>query len=422
MELRQIQREKFTKEQKAVCFAIIMITFVSAIFGSAMNLLVPIMGKDFNVSASVVGWIMTSFTITVALLSIPFGRLADMVGKKRVFVPGILIFSVFSLMPVFVQSFAVMLIFRVLQAIGGAMFFSTTTAIIANVFPEGERGKAVGLMIASMYVGLTIGPIGAGTMNYYFGWRSVFIITFVLSAIAFVMALKKIPKDSGVLQKFSLNIFRDLAYIVKLFAGNFVYAALNMTILIASGIGYGMVYLMSLYLQVVMGLPSQTAGFVLIAQSIFMTMISPFAGRLSDRVSPFKLIVLGISTCVVGLGLGTFINVNFPLWLVIVALSISGIGFGLFTPPNTIAAMSCVETKDYGTASAVLVTMRYFGYSLTIAVTSVVAGIYMGNVPLAYAEIDVLIKTIRTSFVVFLMLCLFGVFLAVRCSIIKNKG
>ena len=169
MELRQTKQEKFTKEQSATCFAIIMITFVAAIFGSSMNLLGPIIGKEFNVSASMLGWIMTSFTIGVAILAIPFGRLADIVGKKRIFVPGVLIFSVFSLMPIFAQNFAMMIIFRLLQAVGGAMFFSTTTAIIANVFPEGKRGKAVGLMIAAMYVGLTVGPICAGAMNHYFG-------------------------------------------------------------------------------------------------------------------------------------------------------------------------------------------------------------------------------------------------------------
>ena len=421
MELRQIQQEKFSKEQNATCFAIIMITFVAAIFGSSMNLLGPIIGKEFNVSASMLGWIMTSFTIGVAILAIPFGRLADMVGKKRIFVPGVLIFSVFSLMPIFVQSFAMMLVFRIFQAIGGAMFFSTTTAIIANVFPEGKRGKAVGLMIASMYVGLTVGPICAGAMNYYFGWRSMFMLAFALSIVAFVIALKKIPKDREIIEKLNVNILKDIAYVFKFFAGNFVYASLNIIALIASGVGFAIVYLMSIYLQIVMGYSSQTAGFVLIAQAIFMTAFSPYAGKLSDKVSPFKLSALGIAICATGVGLGVFININYPVWLVILALSISGVGFGLFGPSNTIAVMSCVEIKDYGTASAVLVTMRYFGYSSTVAVVSLIAGIYMGNIPLADADIDLLIMTMRASFIVFLILCTIGLLLSVKCSKHSSK-
>jgi MFS family permease len=101
MALQPTKQNKFSREQKAICGVVIMITFISAIFGSSMNLLVPTIGKEFNVSAGMVGWIMTSFTVTVAVLSIPAGRLADIIGKRRIFVPGVVIFSIFSLMPVF---------------------------------------------------------------------------------------------------------------------------------------------------------------------------------------------------------------------------------------------------------------------------------------------------------------------------------
>ena len=420
MELQKTQQKNFSREQKAICFVVIMIMFVSSVVGGAMNLLVPIMGKEFNVSASMVGLLVTSFTLTVALLSVPSGRLADIIGKKRIFVPGAILFAIFAMMPVFAQSFVMLIIFRFFKAVGGAMAFSTSTAILADAFPEGERGKAVGLLVASMYIGLMIGPIGAGAMNAHFGWRSFFVFTFVLSTITCITAIKILPKDGKNLQGIKLNIFNDIKYIFKLFTGNFVYAFLNIVALIASGVGYVIVYLMSIYVQVVMGYPSQTAGIILIAQPILMTMISPYAGKLSDRVSPFKLTALGVAICAMGVGVGAFITINFPLLLVISALAISGIGFGVFGPSNTIAIMSCVEAKDYGTASAVLVAMRYFGYSSTIAVVSLIAGIYMGTVPLAEAEIGVLVLTMRTSFIVFSVLCVFSVFLAVKC--IKHSG
>lgn len=421
MEIPKVKQEQFSSEQKAVCFVVIMITFLTAVFGSSVNLLVPTIGKEFHVSAGMVGWIMTVFTITVAVLSIPSGRLADIIGKRRIFVPGVFIFAIFSLAAIFAQNFPMLLSFRILQAVGGAMLFSTTTAIVASVFPEGERGKAVGLVIASMYVGLMVGPVGAGVMNDFLGWRSVFIAAFTLSAIAFIIAFKKLPNDGKNLQDISLNIFDDIKYIFRLFTGNFIYASLNIIALFASGVGYVMIYIMSLYVQVVMGYSSQTAGLVLISQPILMTAISPYAGKLSDRVSPFKLTALGMAICTVGVVIGVFINPHFPLWLVIGALAISGMGFGLFGPSNTVAVMACVEAKDYGTASAVLVTMRYFGYSSTVAIVSLIAGIYMGNIPLADAEIDLLIMTMRTSFVVFSILCTFGLLLAIKCITHSSK-
>jgi len=416
MEFQKTQQKKFSSEQKAVCFVVLVITFVSAVFGSAMNLLVPTMGKEFNVSASLVGLILTSFSVTVAVLSIPFGRLADIIGKRRVFVPGILIFSAFSLMPVLAQNFVVLIIFRFLQAIGGAMAFSTTTAILASVFPDGERGKAVGLLAASMYVGLTVGPIGAGIMNDYFGWRSIFLVTCALSAIAFIAAVTKLPKDGKNLQGISINMFKDIVYIFKLFTGNLIYASLNIVVLLASGVGFVIVYLMSLYVQVVLGYSSQTTGLILVAQPVLMTALSLYAGKLSDKISPFKLVALGLTICTVGVGIGVFINDAFPLWLVICALAISGIGFGLFAPPSTVAIMSCVENKDYGTASAVLVTMRFLGYSASIAIVSLIASIHMGSIPLAEAEIDVLVTTMRASFTLFLVVCSLGVFIAIKCG------
>jgi MFS family permease len=243
----------------------------------------------------------------------------------------------------------------------------------------------------------------------------------VISAIAFIAALKKLPKDGKSLQNLNLNIFKDIVYIFKLFSGNVVYATLNFVALIASSVGFVIVYLMSLYLQVVMGYSSQIAGIFLIAQPLLMTMFSLYSGKLSDRVSPFKLATLGIIICTVGVSIGSFLNANYPLWLILSALVISGVGFGLFASPSTVAVMSCVEAKDYGTASAVLVTMRYFGYSSSVAVVSLIAGIFIGSVPLAYAEIDVLVKTMRTSFIVFTTFCAIGALLAAMCSIRSSR-
>ena len=423
MELdKKIEQKKFSSNQKAICFVVVLATFVSSLFGSSMNLLVPTIGKEFYVSASMLGLMMTVFTVTIATLSVPFGRLADIIGKRRVFLPGIMLFSIFAFMPVLALNFTMLLVFRFFQAIGGAMAFSTSPAILADVFPESERGTAVGLVVAAMYMGFMVGPVSAGIMNDNFGWRSVFFIASTLSVIVCILAIKILPKDGKNLQDVSLNISDDIKYIFKLFSGNIVFSSLNLVALFASGVGYVIVYLMSIYVQVVMGFPSRIAGLVLITQPVLMTVLSPYVGKISDRVSPFKLSALGIIVCTIGVGFGAFINESFPLWLVISALAVSGIGFGIFGPANTVAVLSCVEMKDYGTASAVLVTMRNFGYSLTIAGVSLIAGFFMGNIPLAEAEIDILITTMRTAFIAFSTLCAVSAFIAIKCSMyMKTK-
>lgn len=420
MELKKTQQKRLSGEQKAVCFVIIMITFVSAVSGSSMNLLVPTIGKEFSISTSMIGLLMTGFSFTVAVLSVPFGRLADIIGKRRIFVPGVLIFTVSAIIPVFAPSFAFLLAFRILQATGSAMTLSTSTAIIAVAIPEEVRGKVVGIVIASMYVGLMTGPISAGIINHHFGWRTMFIVIFVLGAIAFTTAFKKLPNDGKSLQNLNFNIFKDVVYIFKLFAGNAVFTLLNIVLLIASGVGYAIIYIMSIYLQVAIGYPSQTAGFILIAQPFLMTVVSPYAGKLADRVSTFKLATIGMVICTVGVGIGVLINTSVVLLVVIGTLVISGVGFGLFAPSNTISIMLSAGEKDYGTASAVLTSMRYLGYTSSIGIVSIIASIFMGDVPIAEAQTDVLVMTLRTSLVIFTILCVIGVLISVNCMT-KNR-
>jgi MFS family permease len=201
---------------------------------------------------------------------------------------------------------------------------------------------------------------------------------------------------------------------IRIFTGNIAYTFSNIAALLNYGATFAIGYLLSIYLQVVMGYTSQIAGLILISQPIVMAVCSPYAGRLSDRISPFKLASFGMALCAAGIIMFIFINSDYPLWMIILALVISGIGFGFFSSPNTNAVMACVEEKDYSVAASILATMRSLGHTSSMAIVTLIVSMYMGSSALADADPDVLIKTMRTSFIIFAVICSVGIFVSAK--------
>ena len=163
-----------------------------------------------------------------------------------------------------------------------------------------------------------------------------------------------------------------------------------------------------------MGYSSQAAGFILIAQPALMAILSPYTGRLSDRISPFKLASFGMGLCAAGVLIFAFVGMNTPLWVIIGALVITGIGFAFFSSPNTNAVMACVEAKDYGVASSILATMRSIGHTSSMVIVTVIVSRYMGSQALSDAQPELLIRTMHTAFLIFAGICAAGVFISLK--------
>jgi MFS family permease len=151
-------------------------SFLPPFMSSSINIALPAIGTELAMDAVLLGWIATSFLLLAAVFMIPFGRLADIYGMKRLFVYGLAIYTSSSLLAVFSPTSSFLIASRVLQGIGGAMIFGTGTAILINIFPLGERGKVLGIMAASVYLGLSLGPFIGGLMTQYLGWRSLFLV------------------------------------------------------------------------------------------------------------------------------------------------------------------------------------------------------------------------------------------------------
>ena len=452
------------REKKNTILVCVITSFITTFMGSALNLSIPSLEEEFKVGAQTVGWVVTIYMLTCSALAVPFGRLADRVERRSVLRTGILIFCISSLTAVLSKKMWMLLAFRLMQGIGASMIFSTNIAILVGAFDEEHRGRVLGYSTCATYAGLSAGPVLGGVLNQNFGWRAIFIATAIVSAAAFYGAFFKLPKGekksgilslsskahldyagnilfvvSIVLTMYGLSSLKSLAAAplvlcmgillfiffvrtemktenpvidVNLFRKNIPFTLSNLAAMVNYGSNFALSYLMSIYLQVVKGMSSQWAGVVLITNTVIMTLLSPFVGRISDRHSPFKMSAAGMALCAAALGLLSFLSEDLSLAKIIMILALSGVGFSFFSTPNTNAVMSCVEREDYGVSASILSTMRSIGHTAGMSVVSAVVGIYIGSGSLKGAGTEVLMKTFHISFFIFTLLCILGIIMA----------
>lgn len=449
--------------KKMILCVAMLTSFLTTFMGSALNLSIPNLEADFQVGATLIGWVVTTYTLTVAAFSVPFGKLADAIGRRRILLTGITCFTVFSLGCAFAANIWLLLGLRVMQAISSSMIFATNNPILISAYPPDERGKVLGLSTAAVYVGLSAGPVIGGFLNHHFDWHSIFLLTTAVGIVALVLSVKGIPAgvdeevgDSGAKADLAGNLLYIAAIVIilygltnlttmsygwtillaglgvgaafvmveqktenpmiriSMFTEDKAFAFSNIAALLNYGATFAISYLMSIYLQVVMGYTSQAAGLILITQPAVQALLSPMMGRLSDRIPPYKLATAGMGFCVAGLTLFFLVETDTSLTYILAALVLSGFGFALFSSPNTNAVMSCVEKKDYSIANSILSTMRTFGQSSSMAVVTIVVGMTMGNRALSDAGTADLVHTMHIIFGIFIVLCLIGVALSMQ--------
>jgi len=441
--------------KRVVLIIATMASFLTPFMGSSINIALPSIGKEFAMDAVSLSWVPTSYLLATAVFLVPFGRIADIYGRKRIFTCGILIYTVSSLLSATSISAVMLISFRVLQGIGGAMIFGTGVAMLTSVFPVGERGKALGINVAAVYLGLSLGPFLGGLLTQYFGWRSIFlvnvplgltIIAFVfwklkgewaeakghkfdligsiiysLALVAIMYGLSLLPAMSGA-GVILIGILGLLTFIwwemkvespvlhMNLFRNNSVFAFSNLAALINYSATFAVTFLLSLYLQYTKGLSPQNAGLILVSMPAVQALFSPLAGRLSDRIEPRIIASVGMGLTTIGLGLLTFLDQNTAIAFILASLIVLGFGFALFSSPNTNAVMSSVEARSYGVASATVATMRQIGMMLSIGIAMLIFAIYIGRVEITPEYYPVFVKSLKIAFVIFTTLCFGGIF------------
>ena len=430
-------------------------SFLTPFMASGTNVAMPLIGREFGLSAVSLGWVLTAYTLAAAMFLVPFGRLADLVGRKRIFVLGIAVNIAGTLLCALAPSAALLIFGRGVQGVGGAMIFGTGVAILTSVYPPGERGHALGLNTAAVYTGLSLGPVAGGFLVHAWGWRAVFWATAPVAAFALALTLarldgewadargerfdrtgaavfgaglvalmygfSRLPSALGLVLtaggaaalagfvRYELACDAPLLDL-RLFRHNRIFAFSNLAAFFNYSATSAVAFLMSLYLQYLKGLPPHKAGLVLIAQPVVMAVASPFAGRLSDRVEPRVLASAGMALSAAGLVLFAFLGPDTGFGFIAASLALLGLGFGLFSSPNTNAVMGSVGRRHLGVASAALGTMRLTGQMMSAGTVLMIFALVMGRVPITPPVYPLFLRSARIAFLFFAALCAAGVF------------
>jgi EmrB/QacA subfamily drug resistance transporter len=446
-------------EKRIILLIAVLAGFLTPFDGSAVNIALPTMGAEFHMDAIALSWVATAYLLSSALFLVPFGKIADIYGRKKIFLYGLGIFTAASFLMMMVVSSQMLLTVRIVQGIGSSMIFGTAVAILTSAYPPGERGKALGIYITAVYFGLSLGPFLGGILTENFGWRSIFFINVPIGIIAValvtwqlkgewaecrgekfdltgsliygaalvtVMAgFSLLPGGTGILLLISgltcSGVFiwyerrqRSPVLNMRLFSESRVFAFANIAALINYSATFAVSFLLSLYFQYIKGFSPEYAGLVLIAAPVMQAVISPFSGRLSDRIDPGTIASTGMGFTAIGLLLLIFLSETTPLWYFITALIILGLGFGLFSSPNTNAVMSSVEKRYYGVASGLVGTMRLLGQMLSMGIAMMIFAIVIGRVEITPVYHSLFVTSLHYAFIFFTILCIIGVYASLQ--------
>lgn len=417
-------------------------SFLTPLSLSGSMVAVPAIAEDLHADAVYASWIPAAFLLSNLLCMLPSGRLADLYGRKRIFLIGSGIFALGSLIAGFAPSIEVLLASRIIQGMGSAFFFSTGIAIIGAVYQHHGRGAALGWLVSAIYLGMTGGPFIGGWLTQHFGWHISFlfivpIVLMVLAVAAFnikgewrsaepqkmdwlgtlysvlaigglFMAVSLLPAWTALLWLmlgvvFTYVFFRHCARVknpllrAKVVLQNKPLSrALGASMMLYAS-NYGVLFLLTLYFQYNRGMSPTAAGQMIMVQALVMTVLAPLAGKLSDRYRPRLLATVGCLAMVAGLMvLLPTISPTTPLWILIICLIAFGIGFGLFSTPNSNGVLGSVPPAQMGMVSALLNLSRLLGQMLGTAVVTLLMSLSIGKVKITPDQYDTLMIVVRS--------------------------
>jgi EmrB/QacA subfamily drug resistance transporter len=439
--------------------------FSSSLIGSSINVALPNISRELKIDATTLPWIATAFFLASAIILLPAGRLGDIYGRRRIFTLGLSVFTLVTLSCAFSNSDLMLILSRAGQGVGNALVISPGVAIISSAYPSNEKGKALGIYLAAVYLGLTMGPLIGGVITEQLGWRNIFFLYlpfglfclflmwqmrhipdegdhgsfdlsgWVISAIAIfaiIYGLTLVPSVTGV-WVFIAGLGAVVIFIwwerrtrvplldINLFRNNRIFVFSNLAALINYSATNSITLLISLYVQYIKGFSPQNAGLVLVAIPVIESLFSPIVGRWSDRVSSRNLASLGMLLSTVGLAMLCFIDLETSTVYIVMALAVVGFGLAFFVSPNTNAIMSAVPQSSGGVASATLATMRQMGIILSLGIVTVIFSIYIGQTEIEPAYYPAFLSGTRLLLGLFTALSFFGIFASYARGARKNS-
>ncbi|MDL2269564.1 MFS transporter, partial [Desulfosarcina sp. OttesenSCG-928-G17] len=410
--------------ERSALFVTTLTSFMGPFMISSVNVALPAIQQDFDMNAVELSWVATAYLLAMAVGLLPAGKIADIHGRKKIFTLGLFVHTISAALAALTHSMGIFIFLRVIQGLGASLYVPTGMAIVTSVFPPERRGRAIGIYVAAVYVGLSVGPFVGGFLTQQLGWHSVFALMLPLGALGMIITriflkgewadsrdpkldiggcliyagamlslvwgASTLPSETGMVlvtagalgliffffhQRRSLHPVFD----VSLFMHNKTFAFSSLAALLNYAATYALTFMMSLYLQYIKEMTPQAAGTLLMAQPVIMAAFSPVVGQLSDRIQPRFLSTAGMALTAFGMAVFTRLSGNTSLVHIAVVLVVLGFGFAFFSSPNTSAIMGAVEKKDYGIASSAVSIMRLMGQMTSMAIATLVLNLLVGQ-------------------------------------------
>ena len=433
--------------------------FTMPLMLSASNVALPAIATDLQLDAVLLSWIPMIYLMASAMFIVIFGRVADNSGRKRIFLLGTTAVILSSTLAALSPNATILLFARFLQGVSAAMLYATQMALVSSVFPPAQRGRVIGLVVSSIYVGLAVGPLLGGFVIDTLGWRFAFLLQLPLAAVVLWIGLFRVrsewcapltqafdwpgavlyasailllclgvsrlpaPQSVVLLALSAATMFAFTRHArrsphpiwdVRLFFSNRVFTFSCAASLIMYSATYANVVLLSLHLQYLKQMSATMAGLLILVQPLSMAVLSPFMGRLSDRIEPRVLASLGMAITTAGLLLLAALSGNGSNTALVMALLLTGAGFSLFSSPNANAIMGSVGREQAGSASGAVATTRLLGQLNSMVLVTMVLSLVVGATTITAENLPALESAISLSFLIAALLCLPGIALSLR--------
>lgn len=452
---------EYTMEEKYVLAGATIATTIVAFVLNAAPVALPSIAKAFAMNNVLQNWVDTIYLLSIAVFSIPCGKICQKYGLKKILLLGIIIFLIGTIGTGISQNASMLLTARVILGIGSAILNVASIALIVEGMSDEKKGVALGIAVAAVYVGIALAPILGGSLIYNFGWQSLFFaavpvilinyyliykvkgewkhednekfdtigtLLYSLGIVLFIYGFTKILEFTGqlitvmgilLLVGFGLWELKDKNPIfeMKLFK-NIRFTAANLACLFSYFATFMITYVYNYHLQYIMGMTAETAGMYLIITPAIMVVMSIISGKMIEKIRGEILTGVGLAILTVAFILLCFLNANTPLSVILIAMTLHGIGYGLFSSPNTALITTTVPEEEASKASASLSAMRLVGQTVSLGIFTSVFAIIMGNVAIVPEYYSLLMDSSH------IISILAVVFVAIGCiiSFIGLKG
>lgn len=442
------------KFETYVIFVSFITSFFAVFLSSGIVLGVPSIAQEFGMNNIVQNWIPTIALLVVAVFTLPAGQISGKYGVKKLLIIGVSIFILASVGACISFSTETFLLFRIIQGIGMAFLNVSAMAMVVQAIKPQNRGKALGFTVTGVYLAGSLSPVICGFLVYNLGWRSMFYFVIPFLALCLAIMILKIPGEWKTYEGNKIDSVGYLIYGIGILL--FIYGFTNLMntigmICIAAGIcllaifGYyeikidspafnmrlfknmkftssnisalcsylaiaAITTILNYHFQYVRGWNAQVTGIMLIITPIIMAIMAPNAGKLSDKIHPQKLAAIGMTISMMTLAILLFLDANTPIYLIVIAMILQGVGMGLFTTPNTNAIMSSVPPNETPNASAAQSAMRTIGQTMSLGLLTLVFAWFMGNLKLSGAYADLIVQSSQLICSICTVICIIAIF------------